>query len=191
MPASINNNISDPPRAIAAMPALPKVSLWISGIAISTEIPAMSKNMTKHTRPTTMENKNKLFPSVLYSAHGSLIAPRFFTMPSKSMNLPRLEIQAMSKPSIRNNKIPPATMEIKSPMLFSIHSLPSSKPDGLLLLLYQKLPPFPPCSPHCARNAQKPSANHFLNANGLNKIRTMWFHAGVIGLIAEMFIYIS
>ena len=133
-------------------------------------------------------NKQRLLPSRLYSFQGSLIAPRFFTMPSISMNFPRLEIHTTKKIKARIAKSARQAIVIKVLKLFSIHPY---MPGNVLPVVGKLLNPDPPPSEHCERNAQNPNVNHFLNSKGLNRMRTMWFHAGVIGSITEIFLCFS
>ena len=100
----------------------------------------------------------------------------------------RLEIHTTKKIKARIAQKAIARIMIKVLKLASIQVITSSK---ALLGIWVLPPPDPPPSEHCARNAQNPSANHFLNSKGLNKMRTMWFHAGVIGSITEIFLCFS
>jgi hypothetical protein len=104
------------------------------------------------------------------------------------MNFPRLEIHTKKKIKARIAKSARQAIVIKVLKLFSIHPY---MPGYVLPVVGKLLNPDPPPSEHCERNAQNPNVNHFLNSKGLNRMRTMWFHAGVIGSITEIFLCFS
>ena len=138
------------PKTIAANDASLNVSLLMSGNATKTGMPTATISPSIAMKPAIIRSRNKLFPSVLYSDHGSETAPRFFTMPSSSINFPRLESQFTSKAMTISNVNEPIAMPTTNPMFDSTHCFAVSKSKSCRLLEFDQFEPLllPAPSPH-------------------------------------------